>query len=202
MPNYYNEKAIIMPFLAKYSDDFSMQEQITSLINALDETTLKFILDLNPQEQGIEDFQTVARFIKENQTAIITQLNDQNLFYSRLNFAFVLPAFITFVSAIPIMVAIGWAPVLALGVASLAGLAMITALAGCSGLIYDNLEKKHLYEEVAQKSMHRTNNNCFYNKELFRPIKTAMNNCNNELVLPFETMNNLCNLPKIFGMTS
>lgn len=187
MPDYYNERAIIMPFLAKNNDAFSMQEQIAALINIVDETTLKFILNLDPQEQGIEDFQKVVRFIKNNQTSIITQLNEKNLFYSRINLTFVLPTFIVFVSAIPLMGAAGFCPALALGVALLAGFAMNIAVAACSSIIYDNLAKKHLYEEIGRKLTHRTSN---YNGSF-----------NNELFLPFEVMNDLCNLPKIFGIT-
>lgn len=188
MPNYYNEKAIIMPFLAKCDGIFSRKEQISALINIVDETTLKFILNLDLQEQGIEDFQKVIRFIKENQADIITQLSEQNLFYSRLNFAFVLPAFIGFVSAIPLMAATGFLPASALGVTVLIGFSVITAWSASSSIVYDKLAKQHLYEEIGQKLAHPTSNY----KGFF----------NNEFFLTCETVNNLCNLPKILGVTS
>lgn len=191
MPDYYNEKAIIMLFLAKNNDKFSMQEQIAALINIVDETTLKFILKLNPQEQGIQDFQKVVRFIKVNQTSIINQLNEKNLFYSRINLTFVLPTFIVYVSAISLMGAAGFCPALALGVALLASFAMIIAVAACSSIIYDNLAKKHLYEEIGRKLSHRTSNYNYNYNGFF----------NNELLLSFEVMKDLCNLPKIFGIT-
>lgn len=74
MADYYNERLMVIPFLIKYADDnLSIDEKITALINILDDTTLNFILNLNPQHrQGIEDFQKVVQFIKNNQAAILS----------------------------------------------------------------------------------------------------------------------------------
>lgn len=187
MPDYYKEKAVIMSFLARNNDTFSKQEQIAALINMLDETTLKFILNLDPQEQGIEDFQKVVKFIKDNQTSIITQLNEKNLFYARIHLAFVLPTLIVFVSAIPLMTAAGCCSALALGVALLAGFAMNIAVAACFSGIYNNLAKKHLYEEIGQIQP-TSNHHSFFN--------------NDNSFLSCEVMNHLCNLPKILGVES
>lgn len=186
MSEYYGERAIIMLFLAKSVASLSKKEKITALINIIDENTLKCILNLKPQEQSMEAFQQVIKFIKDNQTDIITQLNAQNLFYSRINLALALPTFVIYISALSLMATPVFPLALVLGVALIAGVAMVINITVCSGIVYDGLTKKHLYEKIANKPTHQiSNGHGFFDNPCF---------------LSIETTYTLCNLPEIFGI--
>ncbi|MDQ5884102.1 MAG: hypothetical protein QG556_440, partial [Pseudomonadota bacterium] len=117
-----------------------------------------------------------------NKASIITQLDNKNLFYSRMNLPFVLSTFAIYVSGSSLMATAGSSLALTLGLTLLAGTLMIIAVAASSNIIYENLAKKHIYENISQKGAYPTSNS---------------NSLFNETTLSIEAMNNLCNLPKI-----
>lgn len=151
MTKYCKEKITVSSFLAKCERLTDKKDQIKALISDIDITTLKFILTLNLEETGAEDFKKVAMFIKNNRKDILNQLEQQNLFYSRINLAFTFPTSMALFAILAVGVTHFVCPALAIVLDCLAGVAGIISSCATYRAINANMHKKELYNDIAQK---------------------------------------------------